>query len=527
MNEVYPMGEKPSKRAAFFSAAASVLAILGGLVLAAIPLRFRDYLVAYQLRPTARPFYPLFYGAILDAGVVIAALGVIALAKKGQARKPAGVPGLIISCVNVLVGVGLMAAIAIVLGNALYISADDMYRLFMVGLAAISLLFGAMAVAGIAGIIAFFRKTPGRRSFGVLRWIPLALAAMGVIVVGVIAGPPDAARAPFPEGLEFTTLYAQGDAGYDTFKIPTMIVAPDGTILAFAEARTDSADDWSKTDVVVRRSTDQGKTWSPLEVLFKDGRNVVGNACPVVDGSTGFIHLLFTKNNDTAFKTRSEDNGLTWATPEEITASVKLPGWTWYAFGPSHGIQLESGTLMIPADHVEKRRMSAHVVFSKDGGATWELGGSVPGGEEATLAQLDDGSLYINVRPVSAGSRVVARSYDEGLTWTDWAHDAALPDPMVQGSLIKVPRAGQGSVFLFSNPADKLHRERMTVRASWDGCETWSSKRMVLYEGLASYSALTVIDPETQLIGAYFECGANFYSEEMVFTRFPLNYVME
>jgi len=519
-----------SSNSKVFPAVASVLAILAGLVLAMVPIRFRDYLVAYQLRPTVRPYYPLFYGALFGAGAVIAALGVTALVlaiKKAPAKKPVGILGLALSVLDLLTGAGLMVAIIILLRTALYISADDMYWLFMSGLALISLLFGALGIAGITGIAASIKKKPGQRSMGTLRLIPLVLAAMGAVIVGVINGPPDAERLPFPGDLEFTVLYAQGDAGYDTFKIPTMIVAPDGTILAFAEARTDSQEDWSKTDVVVRRSHDQGAAWSPLEVLFEDGGNVMGNACPVVDRNTGFIHMLLTKNNDTAFKTHSEDNGLTWAAPEEITDSVKLPGWTWYAFGPSHGIQLEDGTLMIPADHVEKRRMSAHVVFSKDGGATWELGGSIPGGEEATLAQLDDGSLYINVRPVAAGHRVVARSYDDGLTWTDWGHDTALPDPMCQGSLIKAPRPGGGSVYLFTNPADRLHREKMTVRASWDGCETWSIKRTVLYEGLASYSALTLIDEETGLIGAYFESGGNFYAEEMVFTRFPLAYVME
>jgi len=510
-----------------FAAAASALAILGGLVLAAVPIRFRDYLVAYQLRPTVRPYYPLFYGALFGAGVVVAALGVIALVlafKQTQAKKPVGVPGLLLSAFNLLAGTGLMVTIFVLLGNALYISADDMFWLFMTGLGMISLLFGAMGIAGGLGVAAFLKKKSGQRSPGMLRLIPLVLAGMGVIVVGVINGPPDAERLPFPEDLEFTVLYAQGDAGYDTFKIPTMIVAPDGTILAFAEARTDSQEDWSKTDVVVRRSADQGETWGPLEVLFEDGQNVVGNACPVVDESTGFIHLLFTKNNDTAFKTHSKDNGLTWAEPVEITSDVKLPGWTWYAFGPSHGIQLTDGTLMIPTDHVVKRKMMAHVVFSKDGGETWELGGDIPGGEEATMVQLDDGSLYINVRPVSAGHRVVARSYDNGLTWVEWGHDMALPDPMVQGSLIKVPRPGRESVYLFTNPADRLHREMMTVRLSEDGCRTWTASK-VLYEGLASYSALTLIDADTELIGAFFECGANFYSEEMVFTSFPLAYI--
>ena len=510
-----------------FALLASFFAVLGGTIILLIPIRFRDYLVAYQFRPLSRPYYPLFYGVILGAGVAIVILGIAALllaVKKSKTPKKPGVFGAIASIVSFLAGVGLLIAMCSVFSTTGYLAADDMYWLLFCGLVMSVLLCGAMVIAGAAGTAAALRKTPGYRPFQLLCAIPLILTVMGLTVAGIIMLPPDAERLPFPGDLEVTTLYAQGDAGYNTFKIPTMITAPDGTVLAFSEARTDSKEDWSKTDVVVRRSTDQGKTWSPLEVLFEDGNNVVGNACPVVDRETGFIWMVFCKNNDRAFKTHSEDNGLTWAVPEEITESVKLPGWSWYATGPSHGIQLEDGTLLIPADHVERRKMNAHVIFSKDGGATWELGGTVPGGEEATLAQLDDGSVYINVRPINAGPRVTARSYDNGLSFPDWAFDPALPDPMCQGSLIKVERPG-GSVYLFTNPADALHREKMTVRLSEDGCRTWAYSKL-LYAGMASYSALTLIDPETELIGVCFERGGNFYAEEIVFARFPLSYVM-
>ena len=524
------MNTKQSKLTSMFATAASVLAILAGLVLAFIPIRFRDYLVAYQFRPLSRPFYPLFYGAIFGGGIAIVVLGAAALflaIKKKQSQKKPGAGSLIFAFINLTLGTGLVIAIIALLRTALYISADDMYWLFITGLIMILLLFGALAISGAATIAAAFKKSPVCRACHALFAVPLVLTIVGLTVFGVIMLPADAERLPYPdpENLTFTTLYAQGDSGYDTFKIPTAIVAPDGTILAFSEARTDSKEDWSKTDVVVRRSADQGKTWSPLEVLFEDGNNVIGNACPVVDETTGFIWMLFCKNNDTAFKTHSKDNGLTWAEPEEITGSVKLPGWTWYATGPSHGIQLKNGTLMIPADHVERRKMCAHVVFSKDGGATWELGDTVPGGEEATMAQLDDGSLYINVRPVKASSRVTSRSYDMGVTFTDWAKDPALPDPMCQGSLIKVERP-EGSVYLFTNPADRLHREKMTVRLSEDGCRTWTASK-VLYDGMASYSALTLIDPKTELVGAFFETGANFYAEEIVFTSFPVSYLTD
>jgi sialidase-1 len=166
--------------------------------------------------------------------------------------------------------------------------------------------------------------------------------------------------------------------------------------------------------------------------------------------------------------------------------------------------------------------MKAHVIYSKDSGSTWQLGGTIPGGEEASLVELDSGNLYINIRPVKPGVRVTALSGDKGLTWQNISFDKALPDPACQGNIIKVEKPG-GSIYLFTNAADSLHREKMTVRLSNDECKTWSASK-VLYEGLASYSALSLIDDQSSTIGCIFESGATYYAEQIVFVRFTLDY---
>ncbi|MDR3345058.1 MAG: glycoside hydrolase [Oscillospiraceae bacterium] len=527
-------------RALLFAASAS--AVPAGILIALLPVFFRDFLVMYQFRPTVRPLYPVFYGAIMLGGSAIAALGILALVRtvKGTLSAPYGkIRTYALIWFNAFFGAALLIAALRLYAATAYLAADKLYTIIVLGLIVCALLFAALGTVGSADYI-FFSHTltkgkPMLRASRALYCIPLVLALTGATVAGVIILPPDAEKKPFPDGLYHTTLYAQGYHGYNTFKIPTMITAPDGTILAFAEARTDSQEDWSKTDIVVRRSTDLGSSWSELELLFEDGENTLGNACPVVDRATGLIWLIFCKNNDTVFKTHSKDNGKTWAEPTEITADVKADDWSWYAAGPSHGIQLRDGTLMIPADHIAGRKMTAHVIFSRDGGASWQRGGDVPGGEEATLAELPDGSLYINVRPVNPGYRVVARSQDKGLTWRELSLDYALPDPAVQGNLLRIPESADTALYLFTNPADKLHRENMTIRASTDGCRTWSASTQ-LYAGLASYSALTVIQglgkngvinvpQEELLIGCLFECGANYYAEEIVFTRFGLDYL--
>jgi len=59
------------------------------------------------------------------------------------------------------------------------------------------------------------------------------------------------------------TVFNSGDDGVNTYRIPSIVTAKDGSLLVFAEARYTSWQDKSYTDVVVKRSTDGGLTWSP------------------------------------------------------------------------------------------------------------------------------------------------------------------------------------------------------------------------------------------------------------------------
>jgi sialidase-1 len=504
----------------------SALMIVSGVILALIPVFFWDFLITYQFRPTVRPFYPVFYGAIFIAGLAVTTLGVISLLKQFKNLDNRKWYNYIMPSLSAIVGIIMLFALMQLYITTEYLSADNLYLLILTGLFLGIILFLLLTGSGVISIILRICKKSVNNTLKLANFVTVILLLMGITVGAVITLPPDAEVKAFPSDLPYyTTLYSQGDAGYHTFKIPTMITADNGTILAFAEARMDNQEDWGKMDIVVRKSYDLGQTWEPLEVVVADGDNTIGNACPVVDRNTGYIWMIFCKENYTVFKTHSEDNGETWATPEEITSDVKLVGWSWYATGPSHGIQLTDGTLMIPADHIMGRKMQSHVIYSKDGGNSWQLGGTVPGGEEATLAELENGDIYLNTRPVKPGYRVTAISKDKGLSWIEIKNDTSLPDPACQGNLVKVNRGADTPVYLFTNAADSLHREMMTVRMSTDECSTWQYSK-VLYEGMASYSAISVIDPENEIIGCIFECGANYYAEQIVFTRFPLEYIM-
>ena len=326
-------------------------------------------------------------------------------------------------------------------------------------------------------------------------------------------------------------IYVGGTEGYACFRIPAVIATANGDLLAFAEGRKNGCSDTGDIDLVVKRSSDNGRTWEPLTVVWDAGPNTAGNPAPVLDASSGRIILLSTHNlgidrepeiiNQTAQDTRrvfrliSEDDGRSWSEPHEITASVKLPEWTWYATGPGSGTQLtrgpHAGRLLIACDHIEAqtKHYYSHVIYSDDGGLTWELGGSTPQHQvnESEVAELTGGSLLLNMRNYAAGERhrKIAHSFDGGATWTDLASDSTLIEPICQASLQRFqwPEEGQ-SVLLFSNPASKSARINMTLRASFDEGRTWP-KSLLIHSGMSAYS--DIVRLPDGLIGLLYEAG--------------------
>jgi len=326
-------------------------------------------------------------------------------------------------------------------------------------------------------------------------------------------------------------VFTAGEGGYHSYRIPALVQTKRGTLLAFAEGRRENRRDWGDIDVLVRRSRDGGRTWSAATVVADFGKDTIGNPAPVVDRRTGTVWLLLTNNpgdvpeksivagltgaTRTVWVTHSKDDGLTWAPAVEITAAVKEPGWSWYATGPVNGIQTKSGRLVIPCDHDrgDATRRYSHVVYSDDGGATWRLGGSAgPEANESTVAELEDGSLLLNMRSYRGRNRrMVGRSRDGGLTWSEPEEDAALVEPVCQGSLLRF-----GRLLLFANPAS-TKRENLTVRASRDGGRTWFWSA-VIHAGPAAYSNLVALNRRTA--GILYERGEASAYEHISFARF-------
>ncbi|MGW6015527.1 sialidase family protein [Streptomyces sp. NPDC055210] len=353
-------------------------------------------------------------------------------------------------------------------------------------------------------------------------------------------------------GSQVSVPFRAGQEGYASFRIPAVVVTGEGTLLAFCEGRVGSRDDFGHIDIVLKRSTDGGLTWGPLQVAASNGEALAGNPAPVVL-DTGRILLVHVRNaalatEDTIRRGKvsaadgrrvwvrhSDDDGRTWSGPREITGQAKKAPWRWYATTPGHALRLTTGRIVVPANHslppsgtdtgTEGKYNGGHCLLSDDHGATWRIGyvddnpGNYINANETTAAELPDGRVYFNTRNDSTapGTRADAYSRDGGRTLVKpFRPQAGLVGPVVEGSLLQL-RAPD--VLLYSGPADPGFRALMTVRASTDDGVTWRTAHTV--DGLpAAYSDLVRVDDDT--VGLLYETGDFSAYETITFRRIPV-----
>ncbi|MCC9602734.1 glycoside hydrolase [Stieleria sp. JC731] len=339
-------------------------------------------------------------------------------------------------------------------------------------------------------------------------------------------------------------VFQEGESGYKVFRIPAVIKASNGHLLAFCEAR--QGGDASEIDLVQKRSTDGGKSWSDIEVIqesddfksyFKgdEPQITIGNPAPVVDHldkeHVGRIWMPFTLENDRVFVIYSDDNGQSWSERREITADVKLEQWGWYATGPVQSIQIQHGPnrgrIVVPADHrlgddgEDRGALGAHLIYSDDHGQSWKIGAVDDDYEdgmdsnETTVVELGDGTLYINTRDQNGkapGTRGEAWSHDGGKSFVSqdatYKHFRPVADvldpPVVQCSLIAV---GQNKIVFCgpdSNGPTGKGRSDLRLRYSNDETESWVDGPMI-HVGPAAYSGMVSIDDDH--LGVIYEAG--------------------
>jgi sialidase-1 len=343
--------------------------------------------------------------------------------------------------------------------------------------------------------------------------------------------------------LEQVDLFSAGEGGVHTYRIPALVQTRKGALLAIADARHDNASDLpGRLSLVMRRSSDGGRTWSPARTLYKPASGGAGDASLLLEPGTGRVWCFFAYGPPgigfptakpgavTGAETlqfhamHSDDGGESWSAPVDLTPQVKDPAWqALFATSGTH-FATRAGRFLVPLVVRERRDgpTTSRNAYSDDRGKTWRVGSAIgPGTDESKAVELSDGSVLQNMRVAGGKVRAIAISRDGGVTFDAVSPETALPDPSCNGG-IAVLRKG---VLVFTNAASPSRRENLTVRLSYDNGRTWPYAR-TLHAGPAAYSTIIPLN-HGRGIGVLYECGNSSPIERITFARFSEDWMKE
>ena len=320
-----------------------------------------------------------------------------------------------------------------------------------------------------------------------------------------------------------TPVFVSGTEGFKSFRIPAIVKASNGDLLAFAEGRVAGSGDFGDIDIVMKRSQDGGKSWSAIQTVAAYDNLQAGNPAPVIDNTDpayprGRLFLFYNTGNNHENEVRkgkglrevwyktSTDQGKTWSEPVNITLMTHRPNqpkvnpkynfkedWRSYANTPGHAMQFTTGKfkgrIYIAANHSagdpkpKSTDYQAHGFYSDDHGKTFRISEDISfeGSNEATAAEISGGRLLFNSRNQKGDvkARIVAVSSDGGAKWDTTYFDHNLPDPVCEGSILTIGRSKTGNILAFSNAADTQKRDNLTLRISFDDGKTWAKSYLV------------------------------------------------
>ena len=314
-------------------------------------------------------------------------------------------------------------------------------------------------------------------------------------------------------------LYRPGDYGSTNWRIPAICCLNDGTLLAVCDKRKYNESDLPEDiDIVVRRSTDNGRTWSePLTIAEGTGHKQGFGDAALVECENGDVVCVFVGGNGLfassqadpirSYVCRSSDKGLSWSEPEDITFQLwgdqatrpMCRNYRASFFGSGNGLRLtrgeHAGRIMFAAAMVRKNSNVADnfVVYSDDNGMTWKVSQrAYEGGDEAKLMELVDGRVLISVR--QTGARGYNYSSNGGLAWGTQGRWECMKSNACNGDMLRLAATDRGdscNILLHSIP-NSMERRDVSIYVSYDEGQTWQDP-VLLFDGPSVYSSMTLL----------------------------------
>lgn len=283
----------------------------------------------------------------------------------------------------------------------------------------------------------------------------------------------------------------------------TLRELPDGSWILFILAGGDSEPS-PRNYTGVTRSTDRGKTWTPLErfdVGFPREGKTIGQGPTELMIRGGRATLFFSThskhwaNDWRSWFLTSDDSFRTWSKPAEVPGRLKER-----TFIRNH-IVTRDGQILLPFQHyvgpVDQQDRAPldrdftnprnGVLISGDGGATWTEHGNIRltqndryfGWAENNLVELKGGRIAMIIRADGLGGVLYsAESGDGGRTWPEFAGVTVIPNP---GSKATLYPLGGEAVAMLHNPNSK-HRSPLSLWISFDGMKSWPYQRVLRAE---------------------------------------------
>jgi hypothetical protein len=343
-------------------------------------------------------------------------------------------------------------------------------------------------------------------------------------------------------------LFSSKDTSIYTCFRTMSIVQTDLSLHVFVEARRGNCIDQPSggTDVLTRRSTDRGRSFSVARRLVGDGKGsscVYRNPYATYDKLTrrlilNFVNTTNCSRTDRCFsrwnskQMHSDTDGDTWTAPTDVnwnisvnsTSSLRAEGCL---MGPGHGIQLnhqqsnpsQQGWLLMCGSSTfqgNQAKPGSIVSISRDGGNRWQPTALILSANECSIVETSDGTLVFNGRGrfghmAELGTpRIQAISTSGGLTWSSPKPIAGIKGPGAAGGLA-FTRANSLGILWMSNPdtADQNFRANISLSTSLDDGQNWVDVLRV-YTGPSSYSVLSPLTNDSDTTKSVTELGLLF-----------------